>query len=115
MSKPRKPFRAKQEDLMPVQGILGKIFNELDLEKKSIDYMLMLAWSDYASKHLPETISKATKAHRISKDRKLVISVKSAVVIQELQFLKTKMEKDFLKFTQDFPNKINGLVFESRS
>jgi hypothetical protein len=115
MPKFKKNIKTKQEDLLPLNDLLNNVFKDLNLEQKSMDYMLMLAWSDFASKHLPETISKSTTAHRISKDRKLVISVKSAVVIQELHFLKNKIEKDFLEFIQDFPNKIKGLVFESRS
>ena len=115
MSKFRKSLRPKQEDLIPVQGILGKLFNDLDLEKKSMDYMIMLAWNDYARQKLSPSISSSTSAHRINKNRNLVIAVKSAVIVQELQFLKGKIEKEFLEFIREIPSKIKGLSFELRS
>jgi len=37
------------------------------------------------------------------------------VIVQELQFLKGKIEKEFLEFIREIPSKVKGLSFELRS
>jgi hypothetical protein len=107
--------KIKQEDLLPVKGVLDKVFHDLDLDTKSQDYTIMQAWAVFTQANTSATIARNTFAHRINQDRKLVIGVRSAVLANELQFIKAKLEQDFMACIETIPRKINGLVFELRN
>lgn len=115
--------RTKQEDLMPVKAVLEKVFKDLDLDKKIFDYEIMKSWTDYAQEFLKPIIAANTFAHRINKNRSLVIGVKSAVIANELHFIKPRLEEEFIQFiyerfdlaSKPQSNQIKDIVFELRS
>jgi hypothetical protein len=116
-------YKSKQDDLLPVKGVLDQVFKDLDLDEKIFDYTIMQAWDAFAKSYTKGSIAEQTKAHRITKDRALVIGVKSAVIANELQFIKPKLEQAFLDYlyeNHDLKSKprtrqITRLVFELRS
>jgi hypothetical protein len=75
----------------------------------------MLSWAKFAEENLDKFLATKISAHRISKDRKLVLGVKSAVIANDLQFKKTDLEKKFLDSLDDNLPKISGIVFELRA
>jgi hypothetical protein len=119
----KKSYRkTKQEDLLPLKGVLESVFKDLNLDEKIFDYTIMQAWNEFM-KRSKGTLGTHTFAHRITKDRALVIGVKSAVVANELHFVKPKLEQDFLDYLyehHDLKSKprsrqITKLIFELRS
>lgn len=116
-------YKSKQDDLLPVKGVLDQVFKDLDLDEKMFDFTIMQAWDKFIQSYGKGSIAKQTQAHRITKDRGLVVGVKSAVIANELQFIKPKLEQAFLDYLyehHDLKSKprarqINRLVFELRS
>lgn len=115
MYRSKRSKRGKQEDLLPLKGVLEKLVGDLNLDSKSVDYTIMQAWGAYAQANTSDTIARNTFAHRINQERKLVIGVRSAVLANELQFIKAKLEKDFMTTIEELPRKITGLIFELRN
>lgn len=119
----KKTYRkTKQEDLIPLKGVLESVFKDLNLDEKIFDYTIMQAWDEFMKKS-KGSLATHTFAHRITKERALVVGVKSAVVANELHFVKPKLEQAFLDYLyehHDLKSKprarqINKLVFELRS
>ena len=75
----------------------------------------MLYWKKFIRENTSDMIADNTFAHRFTKERKLVIGVKSAVIANELQFIKAIVEKEFIKEVQEYDREIKGIVFELRS
>lgn len=93
---------------------MPSLIAKLKLDEKIKDYRIMQAWDDFVQTQLDSAFQKYLFAHRISKDRKLVIGVRSAVLANELQFAKIEIENNFLQFlTSDLPE-IKGIIFELR-
>lgn len=119
----RKRTGIKQDDLLPVKTVLDKVFKDLDLDKKIFDYEIMKSWNNYATEFLKPLIAANTFAHRINKNRALVLGVKSTVIANELHFIKPKLEEGFIQFLDDKLNmsskprssQIKELIFELRS
>ncbi len=104
----------EQRDFYDMSEVLDSVSKKLNLAEKQKDFNIMLFWQDFAKKNTSELIAKNTKAHRFTKDRQLVIAVKSAVIANELQFAKTLLEDQFLKEVKEFDRGVKGLVFELR-
>ncbi len=112
--------KIKLEDPLPLKNVLGSLLQELNFDAKILDYHVMQLWvpvlEEALEPDLAKLIAKHTAAHRITKDRKLVIGVKTAIVANELQFLKTALEEilqsQILK--SSLPN-IKNIIFELRS
>ncbi len=91
--------KIKLEDPIPLKGVLEQLFKSYEVDGKMDDYKIMLAWHDYLtsaldSKHA-ELLKSNTSAHRITKERHLMIAVKAAVIANELQFMKAMLEEGF--------------------
>ncbi len=111
--------KVKLEDPLPVKGILEQVFKHLNLDEKMQDYKIMLLWEQFlstaANPELAKKLQKFTTAHRMTQDRALVIGVKSAVIANELQFIKPMLEERFIKLVADQGYQaVKGLVFEMR-
>lgn len=99
-----------------IGSILDKVAKKLKLNDNYEDFEIMNYWSGFLKEAGSEGLVKYTFAHRISKDRKLVIGIRSAVIANELQFIKGDLEKSFLdKVSAKFKKTIRGLIFELRS
>ncbi|MCE2928195.1 MAG: DUF721 domain-containing protein [Candidatus Caenarcaniphilales bacterium] len=110
----RGKFFVEQEPAL-LGDLLPSILKKLKLDTKSLDYQIMLSWAKFAEENLDKFLATKISAHRISKDRKLVLGVKSAVIANDLQFKKTDLEKKFLDSLDDNLPKISGIVFELRA
>ena len=104
-----------QRDFYGITEVLESMSDKLKLDEKKQDFNIMLYWKDFIRENTSDMIAQNTFAHRFTKDRKLVIGIKSAVIANELQFIKTAIEQEFLKEVQKYDRDINGLVFELRS
>lgn len=104
-----------QRDFFDVNEVLESMNKKLKLDEKKQDFNIMLYWKEFIAKNTSDFIAKNTFAHRFTKDRKLVIGIKSAVIANELQFTKDLLEQEFLKEVSEFDRDITGLVFELRS
>lgn len=101
---------------IPVSAIIHKVAKKLKFDDNSEDYLIIKYWDQFLKDHGFESLIKYTYAHRISKDRKLVIGVKSAVIANELQFIKADLEKSFLlQSSTRFDKAIISLIFELRT
>ena len=110
----------KLDDPIQVKLVLEQVFKNLNLDEKMQDYKIMLLWNEFlasaANPELASKLQKFTSAHRITLDRALVIGVRSAVIANELQFIKPMLEERFIKLIAEYKYKpINKLVFEMRS
>lgn len=102
----------------PIQlsNLIESVANKLKLNDNFEDLLLMNYWSEFLYSVGSASLAKYTFAHRISKDRKLFIGVRSAVIANELQFIKIELEKKFLDATQKkFKKNIKAIVFELRT
>lgn len=111
--------RIKLEEPVKVQNILKKVFKDLNLDEKIKDYQIMQLWEVFCENlpnpDLASKLSKYSFAHRINNDRSLIIGVKAAVLANELQFIKTLIEAEFIKtLSQEDLPEIKKLVFELR-
>lgn len=104
-----------QRDFYDITEVLESMSKKLKLDEKKKDFNIMLYWKEFILENTSELIAKNTFAHRFTKDRKLVIGIKSAVIANELQFIKNIIEKEFLKEVQEYDREITGIVFELRS
>lgn len=104
-----------QRDFYDITEVLGTMSQKLNLHEKKKDFNIMLYWNDFIRENTSELIAKNTFAHRFTKDRKLVIGIKSAVIANELQFIKAIIEQEFLKEIAEFNRDVKGLIFELRS
>jgi hypothetical protein len=104
-----------QRDFYEINEVFDSLSKKLNLEEKKQDFNIMLFWKDFITDNSSELIAKNTFAHRFTKDRKLVIGIKSAVIANELQMIKELLEKEFLKAIEKFDRTVTGLVFELRS
>lgn len=104
-----------QRDFYEINEVFDSLSKKLNLEEKKQDFNIMLFWKDFITDNSSELIAKNTFAHRFTKDRKLVIGIKSAVIANELQMIKVLLEKEFLKAIEKFDRTVTGLVFELRS
>jgi mRNA-degrading endonuclease YafQ of YafQ-DinJ toxin-antitoxin module len=104
-----------QRDFYEINEVFDSLSKKLNLEEKKQDFNIMLFWKDFITDNSSELIAKNTFAHRFTKDRKLVIGIKSAVIANELQMIKALLEKEFLKAIEKFDRTVTGLVFELRS
>jgi hypothetical protein len=110
-----KSYKVKQEEMIPIGDILGKVLIDLKIEEKKRDLSILQAWSKIANDIAGEKLSSKTFAHRITKDRKLVIGIKSAVIANELHFLKDEIEDKLNNLIREQNLKdIQGVVFELR-
>ena len=104
-----------QRDFFDITEVLESMSEKLKLDEKKQDFNIMLYWKEFILENTSELIAKNTFAHRFTKDRKLVIGVRSAVIANELQMIKAIVEKEFLKSVQEFDRDITGIIFELRS
>jgi hypothetical protein len=104
-----------QRDFYDITEVLDSMSQKLKLHEKKKDFNIMLYWKDFIRANTSELIAKNTFAHRFTKERKLVIGIKSAVIANELQFIKNVIEQEFLKEIAEFDRDVKGLVFELRS
>lgn len=104
-----------QRDFYEINEVFDSLSKKLNLEEKKQDFNIMLFWKDFITDNSSELIARNTFAHRFTKDRKLVIGIKSAVIANELQMIKVLLEKEFLKAIEKFDRTVTGLVFELRS
>ena len=112
--------KLKLEDPIQVKGILEQVFKNLNLDEKMQDYKTMLLWNEFlrtaANPELAKKLQKFTSAHRITTDRGLVIGVSSAIIANELQFIKPMLEERFIKLVTEYGYKpVHKLIFEMRS
>jgi len=105
----------EEKGFSDIRAVLEQVFQDLDLDEKIKDYKILQEWDFFSSDKLSPSVQKYTFAHRISKDRKVVIGVRSAVIANELQLSKVIIEKNFLETIKSFNRGIKGLVFELRS
>ena len=103
-----------QRDFYNIEEVLGNLSEKLKLDEKKKDFSIMLFWKEFITENAGELIAKNTSATRFTKDRKLVISIKSAVIANELQFSKAVIEEEFLEAVKPHERDITGLVFELR-
>jgi hypothetical protein len=109
-----KVFSAKE----PIQlgNLIENIAHKLKFNDNYEDLLIMNYWSEFLNSVGSESLAKYTFAHRISKDRTLFIGVRSAVIANELQFIKKELEKNFLESSEKkFKKNISSLVFELRA
>lgn len=104
-----------QRDFYDISEVLDSMSKKLKLHEKKKDFNIMLYWNDFIRENTSELIAKNTFAHRFTKERKLVIGIKSAVIANELQFIKAIIEQEFLKEIAEFDRDVKGLIFELRS
>lgn len=112
--------KIKLEDPIQVKGILEQLFRDLNLDEKIQDYKIIQLWNEFlasaANPELATKLQKFTSAHRVTLDRALVVGVKSAVIANELQFIKPMLEKRFINLVAEYEYEaISKLVFEMRS
>jgi hypothetical protein len=84
------------------------------------DFKILQAWNGFvgtaAQTAMAKKLQEYTFAHRITRERVLVVGVRSAVMANELQFMKPMLEAKFVDLIakQDLPE-IEGIVFELRT
>ncbi len=111
--------KIKLDDPIQVKGILEQVFKNLNLDEKMQDYKIILLWNEFlasaANPELAAKLQKFTSAHRVTPERALVIGVKSAVIANELQFIKPMLEERFISLVKEQGYEaINKLIFEMR-
>lgn len=111
--------KIKLEDPILVKGVLEELFKTYEIEGKTEDYKIMLAWQDYLSTALDpshaQLLKSNTTAHRITKERHFMVAVKAAVIANELQFMKASLEEGFKEYLRVAGYKgIKKIVFELR-
>ena len=102
------------QDFHTIESVLGNLSDKLNLDEKKKDFSIMLFWKEFITENAGELIAQNTAAQRFTKDRKLVIAIKSAVIANELQFSKAVIEEEFIKAVKPHERDITGLVFELR-
>lgn len=114
-------MRRKAEDLSSIKQVLMNLVKDLDLDIKMLDYELMRFWHEFTNSKGMDKLTKYSKAKEFDKQRRMVITVSSSVIRNELQFSHDNIEKEFLKFVetkkQTEPKlqkalSLNGLVFK---
>lgn len=101
---------------IPLSNLMDKVAKKLKLNDNYEDFEIMNHWSEFLKEQGSESLLKYTFAHRISKERNLIIGIRSAVIANELQFIKAELEKSFLTSASSrFKRKVNGLSFELRT
>ena len=99
-----------------LSNLIDKVAKKLQLDNNSEDYSIIRFWEEFLKDQGSEGLAKYSFAHRITKDRKLVIGVRSAVIANELQFIKADLERSFLvQCSTRFKNPVKALVFELRT
>jgi len=99
-----------------VGTVMEKVIKKLKLDDNYEDFEIMNYWAEFLKEQGSESLLKYTFSHRISKERQLVIGIKSAVIANELQFIKADLEASFLEqLSGKFKKQIRGLVFELRT
>lgn len=94
------------------KDVLEKVVKNLGIDKRMQELELMKLWSEVAG----EKLAKSTFAHRIHKDKKIVIGVENAALANELQFLKAKLEARYTELSLErLGVPIKGLIFELRN
>ncbi|MDD9898322.1 MAG: hypothetical protein OXU45_04895, partial [Candidatus Melainabacteria bacterium] len=99
---------------------LPSVFKGLNIEGKMGDLKIIRLWDNFLKDSLKPALSKKlqeyTFVHRIDRERDLVIGVRSAVMANELQFLKPMLEKKFFELLEDYdlPH-IRAILFELRT
>ena len=92
---------------------------KMDFDSKQLDHEIMQMWDKFVEDNLDPSISKNSYAHRINRDRTLIVGVRSAVLANELQFLKKRVEEKFKGLIASRPEKkfkpISKIAFELRS
>lgn len=112
--------KIKLEEPIAIKQVLEQVFKNLDMDGKMDDYKVMQAWNSFLSGAAKPAMAKKLKeytfAHRITRERILVIGVRSAVMANELQFMKAMLENKFKELIQEqqLPE-ISGIVFELRA
>lgn len=101
-------------DFYDITEALESMSKKLKLDDKRLDFNIMLFWKEFIKENTSDVIARNTSATRFTKDRKLVVSIKSAVIANELQFSKDLIEQEFLKAVKDYNREITGIVFELR-
>lgn len=83
----------KRRNKQPVKSgdVLKKVFAGMGLEQKMKEFELFDSWAEIVG----EKLAPKTFAYAIEKDRTLVVGVKSAVLANELQFLKRELTEKF--------------------
>lgn len=112
--------RSKLADPLPIKDVLSSLFKGMEIEGKMDDFKVMQAWDGFlgtaAKPAMSKKLQEYTFAHRINRERMLIIGVRSAVMANELQFMKPMLETKFVELIakQDLPE-ISGIVFELRT
>ena len=105
-----KPFKGKTQPSQ-AKNMLTKVLENLGIKERLIEFELMKLWTEIAG----EKLAKDTFAYRIIKSKTLVIGVRTAVLANELQFLKQELKTKFNKLAQKkFSRSINDIIFELR-
>lgn len=105
-----KPFKGKAQPSQ-AKHMLTKVLENLGIKERLIEFELMKLWAEVAG----DKLAKDTFAYRIVKSKTLVIGVNTAVLANELQFLKQELKAKFNKLAQQrFNRNINDIIFELR-
>lgn len=105
-----KPFKGKKQPSL-AKSVLGKVVENLGIKDRLIEFELMNLWEEVAGAKL----AKDTFAYRIVKSKTLVIGVRTAVLANELQFLKKELEEKFNKLAKErYGKTIENIIFELR-
>lgn len=112
--------KVKLEDPISIKDVLPDVFKGLNIEGKMDDLKIIRLWDSFIKDSLKPALAnklkKYTFVHRIDRERNLVIGVRSAVMANELQFLKAMLEKKFQDLLVDYKlPQIRKLLFELRT
>jgi hypothetical protein len=115
-------YLIKEEFLTPISKLLKSSFEKFCPISAILDMEIMELWSKLMQEQASEKLRDMTLPNRISKDRKLFIGVKSAVVANEVQFMKkiflealNRMILDLNVGTGKNYSPIREIVFELRA
>ena len=114
------PKKTKLEDPIAIKDVLPGVFKGLNIEGKMDDLKVIRLWDVFVKDNLKPALAKKlqeyTFVHRISRERDLIIGVRSAVMANELQFLKPMLEEKFFQLLKDYNlAKVRSILFELRT
>ncbi|MBT6843439.1 MAG: hypothetical protein HOA17_06540 [Candidatus Melainabacteria bacterium] len=112
--------RAKLADPVGIKGVLSQVFKNLEIDGKMDDFKIMQAWDGFLTTATKPLLAKKLKeytfAHRVTRERSLVIGVRSAVMANELQFMKPMLQKKFIELVVELELPVIAeIAFELRS
>lgn len=104
-------FKKKNKLFVTSKSVLTRVMQDLGIDERLREMEMMDLWKEVAG----EKLASKTYAHRMTKDKRMVVGVSSSALANELQFLKANLEKKFNELAElKVQRKVRGIIFELR-